>query len=264
MCIWGVHEAQIYLYQLFCFFVSFFLQSCLWWDTSTSSFVNQQICLCIFQCFWDKNMLHIVSSILACVCTVIWYNTLYSCFVFPGISIFQTIPSASLETLSCSFEFEPQQNEKYSPTRGGGRYTASDFELVVAGVEKWQLFFNAYIKAVVKDCYYKHLQTLVYHFYSIWFSSPHGSKHLLWGGLKYQIFPYWAECRQPLFLCRVKYEVHRIVLFSMLQWKSASLTCRAQLRGKYWSCIGPFCSLQKDKVGRCWEDATEPETTASN
>lgn len=66
-----------------------FFQSCVWWTRSTSSFVNQQICLCIFQCFWDKNMLHIVSSILACVRTVIWYNTLYSCFVFLGISIVQ-------------------------------------------------------------------------------------------------------------------------------------------------------------------------------
>uniref|UniRef100_A0A672GB25 Cadherin-6-like n=1 Tax=Salarias fasciatus TaxID=181472 RepID=A0A672GB25_SALFA len=56
-----------------------------------------EICLCIFQCFWDfkkiekkkkKNMLHIVSSILACVCTVLRYNTLYSRWVFLGVSIF--------------------------------------------------------------------------------------------------------------------------------------------------------------------------------
>lgn len=93
VCVYGVYMRPKYIYtDIFLFLFSPKLPVT---DTKTSSFVNQQICLCIFQCFWDKNMLHIVSSILACVCTVIWYNTLYSCFVFLGISIFQTIPSFS-------------------------------------------------------------------------------------------------------------------------------------------------------------------------
>lgn len=84
LCVYRVNMMPKYIYTDI--FISFF-QSCLWWTHSTCSFVNQQICLCIFQCFWDKNMLHIVSCILACVRMVIWYNTLYSCFVFLGIAV---------------------------------------------------------------------------------------------------------------------------------------------------------------------------------
>lgn len=95
LCVYGVYMMPKYIYTDIFFFLFVFPKLRVM-DTFNKQFCKPTDMPMYFSVFLgQKNMLHIVSSILACVRTVIWYNTLYSCFVFWGILIVQMIPSFS-------------------------------------------------------------------------------------------------------------------------------------------------------------------------
>lgn len=234
VCIRAVQEAQIYLYRYFLFFSVRFFQSCVWWTRSTSSFVNQQICLCIFQCFWDKNMLHIVSSILACVRTVIWYNTLYSYFGFLGI--FRRIPflsATAASTLATSPQLSLSQKKTSASTsqmRNLDKDLISEVVLTFfkAYTQLWwrNVDFNGHNKtahSVIFTVSDVHLHTA-----ARWAEIPNISL-LSWMSSEPFFSRSYTDCHFfPFSLCRIN-KNHQ------------SKVHQAELGGKYWSRRG-FCT----------------------
>lgn len=90
LCVYGVYMRLKYIYTDI-FFFCFFKAACdRPFDKQFCKPTDMPMYFSVF--LGQKNMLHIVSSILACVRMVIWNNTLYRCFDFLGISIAQTIP----------------------------------------------------------------------------------------------------------------------------------------------------------------------------
>lgn len=147
VCIWGVHEAQIYLYRYF--FVSFFSKA------ACDGHFNKQFCKptdmpMYFSVFLgQKHAAYCEFYLSLCMYgNMIQYAVQLFCFsrdfYLPNNPLFQQwLPH--YKHLATVWVWATRKWKIWFHTRWG-RYTTSNFELVVAGVEKWWLFFNGYIK----------------------------------------------------------------------------------------------------------------------